>query len=193
MTADWAGGPMSGKDRYLDIESLVRAVHGELGRVAFRILGHHADAEDAVQNACIKTMRSWPKVACLDTAAQQRAYLIKTVTNEALQIIRQSYRKREVCTVEGTEPGKTEPGWTPELPGDSGYDAKERLRRVWRDISELPAGNREVVVLFAGGYEYQEISEMLDVVVSTVRSHVNWGRKRLHRVAPDDKGEEGLK
>lgn len=77
---------MSGQDRYLDIGSLIRDIHGELGRVAFRVLGHRADAEDAVQNGCVAAMRCWPQVARLETARQQRAYLVTTVTNEALKM-----------------------------------------------------------------------------------------------------------
>jgi RNA polymerase sigma-70 factor (ECF subfamily) len=163
-----------------------------LGRVAFRCLGHRADAEDAVQNSCIGAMRCWREFARLETAAQQRAYLVKTVTNEALQILRQPYRRRELFTIEGTEPGETEPGWIPELPGAPGHTAKERLRRVWQAISQLPDGNREVVALFAAGYEYSEISEMLDIAVSTARSHINLARKRLRQAVPDE-GKEGLK
>ena len=192
MTADWAGRPMPGQDPYRDIESLIRATHDELGRVAFRCLGHRADAEDAVQTACVSVLRCWPKVAGLATAAQQRAYLVKTVINETLQIRRQPHRRREFLAVDETEPGQTEPGWIPELPGGHGQRAKEHLRLVWQAISELPDGNREVVIMFAAGYEYREIAEMLDVAVSTARSHVSLARKRLPRAAPDD-WEEGLK
>jgi hypothetical protein len=132
MTADWVGGPMLGRDHYLDIGSLIRDIHGELGRVAFRVLGHRADAEDAVQNGCVAVMRCWPKVARLETARQQRAYLVRTVTNEALKmLLRDKYRKHELLTVEGTEPGETEPGWLPEFPGGPGYAAREHLRYVY--------------------------------------------------------------
>lgn len=48
------------------------------------------------------------------------------------------------------------------------------------------------MLLFAAGYEYPEIAKMLDVAVSTARSHVSWARKRLPRPGPDD-WEEGLK
>jgi DNA-directed RNA polymerase specialized sigma24 family protein len=48
------------------------------------------------------------------------------------------------------------------------------------------------VALFAAGYEYREIAEMLDITVSTVRSHVSCARKELSRMVPDE-GEEGLK
>jgi len=68
--------------------------------------------------------------------------------------------------------------------------AAEHLRRVWQSISELPDGNREVVALFAAGYEYREIAEMLGIAVSTVRSHVSNARRRLPQAISDR--EEGL-
>jgi RNA polymerase sigma-70 factor (ECF subfamily) len=173
------GGP------YRDIEQLIRATHADLGRVAFRCLGNRADAEDAVQLACIKVLRHWAKVAGFATAAQQRAYLVTTVTNETLQIRRQTHRRREVLAAEGTESG-----WMPEFPGGHGHAAAEHLRRVWQAIAELPDENREVVLLFAAGYEYSEIAEMLDITVSTVRSHVSSARRRLPRPDPLDR-EEG--
>jgi RNA polymerase sigma-70 factor (ECF subfamily) len=186
MTADWAGSTVPGQDPYGDIESLIRAIHHELGRVAFRCLGHYDDAEDAVQTACIKVWRCWSTVASLSTAGQQRAYLVKTVTNEALQIRRRAHRRREVLASDETQLSGTGPAWDPEFPGGHGHTAREYLQLVWRAISELPDGIREVVALYGAGYEYQEISEMLDIAVSTARSHVSDGRKRLRRLRPPD-------
>jgi DNA-directed RNA polymerase specialized sigma24 family protein len=74
----------------------------------------------------------------------------------------------------------------PEFPGGLGYAAKEHLRLVWQAISKLPDGNREVVGLYAAGYEYWEIAEMLDITVSTARSHVSCARKQLPRMVPDE-------
>lgn len=186
MTANPAGslGPRDGP--YPDIEALIRATHAELGRVAFRCLGNLADAEDAVQSACIKVLLCWTKIAGFATAAQQRAYLVTTVTNETLQMRRQLHRRREVLAAEDTERG-----WMPEFPGGHGQTAAEHLRRVWQAISKLPDENREVVLLFAAGYEYSEIAEMLDIAVSTVRSHICSARRRLPGAAPRD-WEEGL-
>lgn len=179
MTADRA-------EPHLDIESLIRATHAELGRIAFRSLGNRADAEDAVQSACIKALRHWPKIADFQTAVQQRAYLITTVANETLQIRRQPHRQREFLVIDNVDPS-----WEPELPGGHGQAAREHLRRVWQAISELPDENRQVVALFAAGYEYVEIAEMLDIEVSTVRSHISTARRRLPRAAGRG-GEEGL-
>lgn len=185
MTADGAGPPVPERASYCDVESLIRATHSELGRIAFRCLRNHADAEDAVQEACVKIMRCWPKVACLPTAAKQRAYLIRTLINETLQIHRQPHRRRELFTL-----GDIDPGWVPDFPGASGQSAKDQLRRVWRAISMMPAERQEVVVLYAAGFEYPEVAEMLDIARSTVRSHLCLARKELPRAA-DECREEG--
>lgn len=185
MTAGQAGPPVPGPGPYCDIESLIRATHSELGRVAFGCLGNHADAEDAVQLACVKMVKCWPTVACLASAAKQRAYLMSTVINETLQIRRQAHRRRELLTLDDVDPG-----WIPEFPGASGQAAKDHLRRVGQAISLLPGERREVVLLYVAGYEYPEIAEMLDIAVSTVRSHISLARKRLPR-ATDDSREEG--
>jgi DNA-directed RNA polymerase specialized sigma24 family protein len=68
---------------YNDIESLIRAAYGESARVAFGIVRNHADAEDAMQSACIKVLLMWPRVSGLATAGKQKAYLLRTVRNEA--------------------------------------------------------------------------------------------------------------
>jgi RNA polymerase sigma factor (sigma-70 family) len=125
-------------------------------------------------------------VAAFSSAAQQRAYMVTTVVNETLQISRQPHRRREVLAMEDAEYG-----WTPDFPGSHGQTAREHLRAVWQAMSELPDENREVVLLFSAGYEYREIAEMLDITVSTVRSHVSSARKRLPRATPPGR-EEGL-
>jgi RNA polymerase sigma-70 factor (ECF subfamily) len=163
-----------------DIESLIRVTHSELVGVAFRVLGNKPDAEDAVQEACIKIMRAWSRVRSLLTAKQQRAYVCRTVANEALQIKRHQKQKRESLGAdEGHNSFRIEP------PDEAGQAAGEHLRLVWEAISELPERCRETTILFAAGYEYHEIAAMLGIQVSTVRSHINHAREQLPRTAPD--------
>jgi RNA polymerase sigma-70 factor (ECF subfamily) len=190
MTADRAEPPGIQNEPHCGLESLIRATHADLGRIAYRFLGNKADAEDAIQNACIKMMHAWTKVAGLATSAQQRAYLVTTVINEALQIRRQLLRERELLAQDMFSAEQPDPRWIADFPGGSGQAAREHLRRVWKTISELPEENREVMALYAAGYEYREIAEMLDITVSTVGSHVCSARRRLRLAAGDD-WEEG--
>jgi RNA polymerase sigma-70 factor (ECF subfamily) len=173
---------------YRDVESLIRATFKPLARAAFRCLGNKADAEDAAQTACIKVMRNWPVVGALATAKQQHAYLYKTMINETLQIRRRPHRRWECLGVEAMEPSSV-----PECLDEHNQDARKKLRLVWEAISKMPKDRREVVSLFAAGYEYREIEEMLDLSVKTVRSHVSRARQELRGVLDDeDDGEKGL-
>lgn len=182
MIADTDGSATLLQEPFADIESLIRATHHELVRAAFRLLGNKPDAEDAVQEACIEAMRIWPRVGSLPTAKQQRAYLFKVVTNEALQILRQPYLKREIPGAGAAE------RWRITEPADEAAQAAgEYLRLVWKAIGELPERCRETTMLFVAGYEYHEIAVMLGIRVSTVRSHINHARKQLPRVAPRER------
>lgn len=162
-----------------DIEPLVRAMSGLLFRIAFRILGNHADAEDAVQNAWIRAMLCWPRVASIAAADEQRAFMVHVAVKEALQIIRKRYRRRESLGADGKEnPRALEPV-------AEQVQVREELRLTWQEISTFPEARKVVVGLYAAGHEYGEIAEMLGIHVSTVGSHISNARKHLRRVLPD--------
>ena len=165
-----------------DIERLVLEMSSLLFAVAFRILGHRADAEDAVQNAWIKAIRHWSRGASLPAREKQWALMVRAVINEARQVNRRRYRKKEFLGIDGVD-GK-ESTHTPE-DAERHLRAKERLRLTWQAIGKLPPGRREVVVLYTAGYEYGEIAEMLGIRVSTVGSHMSNARKYLRGVVPD--------
>jgi RNA polymerase sigma factor (sigma-70 family) len=168
------------QEPYGDSGSLVRSVHADLARAAYGLLGHHADAEDAVQSGCFKLMTAWHRVGRLDTAEKQGAYLMRMVLNEALQILRSPYRRREDLGADTAERADIRPSFEDEI------QAKQDLRLVWKAISELPGMRRDVVLLRAAGWEYPDIATRLGVEVSTVRSHISDARKQLSRTVPRD-------
>jgi RNA polymerase sigma factor (sigma-70 family) len=169
---------------YRDIEALIRATYRESGSVAFRIVGNHADAEDAMQNGCIKVLLKWPEVSVFSTAGKQRAYLVRTVRNEALQVLRKRRRRKEVYDL--GESGD------PRLPEQLVELARTRkdLELALKVIDEMPAARREVVILRMQNRGYGEIAATLGISVSTARSHISNARKHLRQVMPGDwKGE----
>lgn len=171
------------QEPYGDPASLLRSVLADLARAAYGLLGHYADAEDAVQNGCFKLVLAWPRVAGLATAGEQRAYLIRIVANEALQILRDPHRRWEHLGAETAERAVTHHSFEDEI------QAKEDLRLVWKAIGDMPDMRRDVVLLRAAGYEYRDIAARLGVNVSTVRSHISDARKQLSRTLP--RGWEG--
>ena len=173
------------QEPYADPASLVRSVIADLARAAYGLLGHHADAEDAVQNGCYKLIVAWPRVEGLATPGEQRAYLIKIVVNEALQILRDPRRQREQLGADVAGLPSMQPSFEDEI------QAKEDLRLVWKAVSDMPGMRRAVVLLRAAGYEYPDIAARLGVKVSTVRSHISDARKQLSRTLP--RGWEGAR
>jgi RNA polymerase sigma-70 factor, ECF subfamily len=171
---------MSSQAPYGDAESLFRAAYDDLMRAAYALLGNHADTEDAAQNGFHKLMLAWARVGGLATAGEQRAYLTRIVVNEALQILRFPYRKWERLGIAPGERGD------PHESLDESVQAREDLRLVWKAISELPPTRRDVVILRAAGYEYEEIAARLGMKISTVRSHISYARQQLAQLAPRD-------
>jgi len=163
---------------YSDAESLFRAVHTELMRVAYALLGNHADTEDAAQDSFFKLVTAWHRVGGLPTPGEQRAYLVRIVINEALHILRYPHKRWERLGVDA------DPASWESL--DEQVQAKADLRLLWKAIGELPGMRRDVVALRAAGYEYGEIAESLGVKVSTVRSHISYARKQLSRTVARD-------
>src|SRR6266536_3303629 len=166
--------------QYGNAESLFRAVHADLARAAYGLLGHHADAEDAVQNGFCQLMVAWHRVGNLATPGEQRAYLIRIVLNEALQILRYPHRRWERLGVDAAKAVATRESMDDEI------QARDDLRLVWKAISELPRMRREVVLLRAAGYEYTEIAARLRISVSAVRSHISYAGKQLSRTVSRD-------
>jgi len=168
------------QDPYGDAESLFRAAYDDMVRTAYAILGNRADTEDATQNSFHRLMMAWRRVAGLPTARQQRAYLIRIVTNEALQILRYPHRKWERSIGDAVEQESSQRS------PDENVHAREYLRLVWTAISELPGVRQEVVVLHAAGYEYEEIAAQLGIRISTVRSHISDARQQLSQAVRRD-------
>jgi len=133
-----------------------------------------------MQSACIKVLLMWPKVSGFPTAGKQRAYLHSAVRNEALQILRKRRRRKE-CYDLGESGDPRIPEHLAEL-----ARARKDLRLALKLIDEMPTARREVVKLRIANYGYGEIAAMLDISVSTVRSHISDARKHLRRVMPGD-------
>lgn len=138
--------PVSTEGPYDDLESLIRVTYKDCGRVAYRLMGQPADAEEATQEAYLKLTANWPRVRTLPTAGSQYAYLLKIVTNEAVHVMRLRQRRPEYLSADIAEGART------------CEDVEERalarvdLQPVWQAISALPEACRVVVSLHAAGY-----------------------------------------
>jgi RNA polymerase sigma-70 factor (ECF subfamily) len=71
-------------------------------------------------------------------------------------------------------------------------DADHRWPQVVAGIAELPAGERDALLLFAWEeLSYEEIAAALEIPLGTVRSRINRARRRLRELVPAH-GEQGI-
>ena len=147
-------------------EVLVVRYQRVLFTVALRMLGNHAAACDAAQNAFVK---AYQKLDTFDQTRRFFSWIYRILVNECLNLQRDSRPLEEI------PPDLAAVG----TPADA-FEAEERRRHVQAAILALPAEYREVVVLrFFAEQSYEEIGETLHLPVKTVKSRLHTAKERL--------------
>ena len=136
---------------------------------------NEADAEDVVQDACMRAFKSFSSFRGDDA----RCWLLTIVRNTWYG--RFPRPAAGVSVVKADEDG----GDRPDESLDTGTLAiqQETVERVLRALEELPADFREVLVLRElEGLSYKEIAAVVTIPVGTVMSRLARGRERLAAV-----------
>lgn len=140
-------------------------------RVAYRLTGDRHDAEDLTQEVFIRAFRSIHKFEPGTLAG----WLRRITTNLFLDGARRRQRLRFDPMAEAQErvvDDHADPG--------SSVEAGALDHDVARALADLPPDNRVAVVLCdMENLSYDEIAQVLDVKVSTVRSRIHRGREAL--------------
>lgn len=147
-------------------------------RGAVRLTGSRADAEDLVQETCLRAFAAIDKLRDPDAS---RAWLF-TIMH---RIYRRSWRKnpdrRAVPSVEDLEAAFVDfrEVLYDHYEQDPGYGRLMR-NEVRQAIAALPFVYREVVILaHIGQCSYREMARILGVPVGTIMSRLNRGRRML--------------
>ena len=158
--------------------ALVELHHRAARRVALAALGNLADADEAVQDACVT---AWRCIDRLHEPGAFRAWLLRITWRKALD------RRRSLA------------GWVKRLRRDTGdgediFDtiaateatpdaalmARERDRAVAQLIRSLPPRLRDPFLLAASGeHRYEDIATLLDLPLGTVKWRMVEARRVL--------------
>ncbi len=149
-------------------DGLVEQHQDRVYDLAYRITGHHADAQDAAQDAFVK---AYLALATFRGDASFSTWLHRIAVNAALDAVRRR------------SPGKSATVEAACTTTDPLADRAERVEvreRIHRAIAALPLDQRTVVVLRdVQGWSYEEIAAIVEVPVGTVRSRLARGREAL--------------
>lgn len=149
-----------------------------LYRVALRLVGKTSEAEDLVQETCLKAFRA---IDQLRNASGCKAWLFKILRTTYLREWGEDPYRQRALSLEDLEPASLDPY---EILRDH-YEGGEAYHRlVGADIRKallaLPPAYREAVVLAdIAGCSYREMAEILEVPLGTVMSRLSRGRRML--------------
>lgn len=134
--------------------------HGPLMRVySAKLLGSDIESDDVVQESFLT---GWRQIAELDSPAHVRNWLMRIVTRKAIDRIRV---RRDHDDIDQVNPPAHESRSPEKI-----VETRLQLDAVWEALDRLPADQRRCWLLReTAGYSYQEISDALEIPVSTVR------------------------
>ncbi|MEW5923500.1 MAG: sigma-70 family RNA polymerase sigma factor [Candidatus Zixiibacteriota bacterium] len=167
------------KERF-DKEALVHI--DSLYRTALRMTKNDGDADDLVQETFLKAWRFWDK---FQEGSNCRAWLFKIMTNIFINNYRAKAWTPQTIDLEDVDDDFLF-GQLSAL-GPSDDPEKHFFNKVFDDdvkkaIEELPEDFRLVVVLsFLEGFSYQEIADIVNLNIGTVKSRLHRGRKLLQK------------
>lgn len=160
-------------------EEIVHTFARRVYNLAYRFSGRHEQSEDLTQEVFVRVYRS------LDQYDPQAGDLANWLMRLARNLVIDDYRRRTRTPTDlGDDLNLHEFHLRSVLDApDHGVERAERARQVREAIMRLPADLRECVMLRdIEELTYQEIVDILDVPLGTVKSRINRGRIELAKI-----------
>lgn len=156
---------------------LVERYQNRLFHSLMHLLGSTEDAQDAAQDAFVQ---AFEKLATFRGQSQFYSWLFRIAFNTAVSAKRKTRRmsvsldgRREM---NGMEPSDVNPSTEPSY----ALDVSDRQRLVRQALSELSEEFRTALVLKEmDGMSYEEIADVIEVPLGTVRSRIHRARLEL--------------
>ena len=162
-------------------EIIVRRRHSRIYNLAYRFTGRFDEAEDLTQEVFLKVYRTLhsyrPESGALET------WIVRVARNHFIDHYRKHKTERtQTGALEDHHEAMVSPTLRVETPSQA-LDRKETANRVHRLLALLPEDQREAVILRdLEELTYEEIAELLDLPIGTVKSRINRGRIELARM-----------
>ncbi|HEX9750318.1 MAG TPA: sigma-70 family RNA polymerase sigma factor [candidate division Zixibacteria bacterium] len=161
-------------------DALVKRYQRQVYRWAYHLVRTHDLADEIAQDVFVRT---YGALARIDPERPLGAWLCKSTTNLALNLIRKrQYRAQLTDEVASRIAAENSGADRP----DSELHRRQLMAKVTRAINELPAVYRTIIGLrVKEGMSYEEIAETLNISLGTVMSRLARARGRLRKALGD--------
>jgi len=160
-----------------DADRLARFVEPRLPalrRAAYRLCRRIADAEDLVQEVCL---RAYEQLAALDGIAAPRAWLLKVQYHLHLDRVR---RARPTASLDDDGIAADALAAADDPAADADRTAlAERLAAAW---PELTPDQQALLAYYAEGYSLRELTEITGLPLSALKARLHRARVRLGKL-----------
>jgi len=169
------------KDRDIDaFDELVRRYEKRIFNFAFRVAGNYDDASDVAQEAFIRVFNS---IHTFRGDANFTTWVYRIVTNVFLDERKKSKAHRQTSLDDFIELEENSVSRQFEDEGPAPeeiVETKERDKAVQNAINSLPEYQRIIVTLYhTQNLSYEDIAEVLQLPIGTVKSRLNRARLAL--------------
>ncbi|HXI63922.1 MAG TPA: sigma-70 family RNA polymerase sigma factor [Gemmatimonadales bacterium] len=172
------GGQAADAEKRASFEREALVHLDSLYRVALRLTGNAAEADDLVQETMLKAYRAWHQ---FERGTNAKGWLLTILRHAFINEYRRRTRHPETVDIDAIEPFSVFQEVQDDDPQGTFFD---RIvdDEVLRAIDTLPEQFRETVVLSdVEGMSYEEIARVLEVPVGTVKSRLFRARRMLQQ------------
>lgn len=152
-------------------EQLVIAYRDQVFRLALRMCGNEADADEAAQEAFLSAWKALPNFR---GDSRFSTWLYQLTSHAAIDLLRRE--KRQIAAEDITEVSVSDPAPSPQQQAE-----RSETRQAVRDaMGKLSPEYRQIVVLrFLQELSYEEIGAVLKLPPGTVKSRLNRAKAQL--------------
>src|SRR5579859_2086800 len=155
-----------------EFETLIKAIRPELHRYVAHMIGSAIEAEDIVQDTCVK---AYDSLTSLNPQSNVRGWLFRVAHNKAMDYLRR-LTNQEIELLDDY-PMIAEP--------DQPLEEEELTMLALSVFLQLAPRQRSCVIFKdVMGYSLVEISELLNATVPEIKAALHRGRARLRELSP---------
>ncbi len=161
--------------------ALYKLYYKAMFNTCYRIINNKITAEDIMQEAFLS---AFTKIKTYDNKVSFGAWLKKITINKSLDYI----KKQKIQLVDLDNINNDINSKENDILINEDDDAKYNIKQIYNAINKLDDKYRIVITLYLiEGYDHEEISQILNIQYSTVRSQYARAKKKLLDIIKNEK------